>query len=341
MASEYGGDANDYQLFIFCHQIVRGYSPVNDPQHIVATESEHDIALTAGALMAIAWAGKRAIIACTALGLVLAIAFLHLATPRYMAFLQLVPTEQSGVQVSRNIAGIASLAGINLPRGQASQFAFALETMKGRDVAIAIAKDQALMRRLFAKEWNPERRQWVKPADHFRAVKDSIKALLAMKISPWTPPGASELQDYLEKNLALAEDQKRSIATVTLTHPDPELARDVLTAVYHASDDHQRARMESRTVAYIDYIAKKLQTIQLAEHREALANTLAEQERMLMMVRTGQPFAADALGIVSVTDDPVFPKTFIVIAAGLAAGVLAGFGAAFLLHQRRLKSVAV
>ena len=311
---------------------------MNDPQHIVPMASEHDNSLTAGALMAIAWAGKWAIIACTAVGLLLAIAFLHLATPRYMAFLQLVPTEQSGVQVSRNITGIASLAGINLPRGQGSQFAFALETMKGRDVAMAIAKDQALMRRLFAKEWHPERRQWAEPPDSLRAAKNSVKALLAMKISPWTPPGASELQEYLQKNLALSEDQKRSIATVTLTHSDPELARDMLAAVYRASDEHQRARMEGRTAAYINYIARKLQTVQLAEHREALANALAEQERMLMMARTGQPFAADALGIVSVTDDPVFPKTLVVLAVGLAAGGLAGLGAAFLLHRRRLQS---
>lgn len=311
---------------------------MTDPQHIVPTAAERGSALTAGALMAIAWAGKWAIIACTALGLLLAIAFLHLATPRYMAFLQLVPTEQSGVQVSRNISGIASLAGINLPRGQGSQFAFVLESMKGRDVAMAIAKDQALMRRLFAKEWNPERRQWVEPRDSLRGAKDSVKALLAMKNSPWAPPGASELQEYLQKNLALAEDQKRSIATLTLTHSDPALARDMLAAVYRASDEHQRARMEGRTAAYIDYIARKLQTVQLAEHREALANALAEQERMLMMARTGQPFAADALGIVSATDDPVFPKTLVVLAVGLAAGGLAGFGAAFLLHRRRLKS---
>lgn len=292
-------------------------------------------ALSAEAILALLWGAKWPVIIGTIVGLLGAIAYLHLATPRYQAFLQLVPTEQSGVQVNRNITGLASLAGINLPRGQGSQFAFALETMTGRDVAEAVAKDRALMARLFAGQWDAVRQQWAEPHDSLRATKDAIKRLLAIKVIPWAPPGASDLQRYLQRNLALTENPKRSIATVTLTHPDPETARDLLAAVHRGSDAHLRRRMEARTIAYIAYIRDKLRTVDLAEHREALAVALAEQERLLMMAQTGQPFAADPLGMVSVTDAPVSPNTVLVLAGGIAAGALFGLGAALLLNYRR------
>ncbi len=292
-------------------------------------------AITPAMLVNLLWRGKWLIVAGTLLGLLGSIAYLHLATPRYMAYLQLVPTEQSGVQVARNISGLASLAGINLPRGGTPQFAFVLETMKGRDVAEAVAQNQPLMRRLFAASWNPATGRWEQPEDRLHGIESAIKTVLAMPQPAWTPPGALQVQRQVQKRLSITEDNKHSIATITLTHPDPAIARDLLAAVYEASDTLQRARMERRTVAYIDYISHKLLTVQLAEHRAALANALAEQERMLMMARTGQPFAADPLGMVSVTDKPVSPNMVIALAAGLVLGGLMGIGAAIFMWWRR------
>ncbi|MBV8971509.1 MAG: hypothetical protein JO290_04380 [Sphingomonadaceae bacterium] len=245
-----------------------------------------------------------------------------------------MPTEQSGVSVSRNITGLASLAGVSLPKGQVSQFPLALETLKSRDVADAIVSDQTLMHRLFPHEWDAAHRRWREPDDALAPFKAAAKALLAVPPHPWSAPGAVAVQKLLERDLAIEEDQKRSIATISLTNADPMLARDVLAAVYRDADAHLRQRMDARTAAYIDYISHKLQQVTLAEHREALAAALAEQERTLMIARSGQPFAADPLGVVAVADKPVSPNPLLALAAGTGAGITLG-GALVLLRDWR------
>ena len=271
--------------------------------------------------VAVLWRAKSWLFVGLLAGLFAGIAYLHLATPRYRAFLQLVPTEQAGIAVSRNISGLASLAGVNLPKGQVSQFPLILETLKSRDVANAIAADQPLMHRLFPHDWDAAAQRWREPDDPLRLAKASVKSLLAIPARPWTPPGPFAVLKLLDKDLSVDEDQKRSIATIGLTNADPELAKDLLRTVYREADGHLRQRMDTRTAAYIDYISRKIQQVTLAEHREALAVALAEQERTLMMARSGQPFAADPLGIISASDKPVSPSPLIALAGGGAVGV--------------------
>jgi uncharacterized protein involved in exopolysaccharide biosynthesis len=281
------------------------------------------------------WCAKWWLLLCALLGLFVGIAFLHASTPKYRATLQLVPVEQSGAAVSRNISGLASLAGINLPRGQTSQFGVLLEAIKSDDVASAVATDKQLMRRLFAKQWDTRIRSWREPADPLRDIKNVIKSVLAIPIEPWSPPGRAALQKRLKKTLVIEEDPKRPIATVMLTDPDPELARDLLAALYRNADRHLRMRMDRRTSAYVTYIARKLSQVTLAEHREALADALSEQERVLMMARSGQPFAADTLGTVAVTDKPVWPNTLVALVVGVVLGVAIGAAAVFGRDWRR------
>jgi hypothetical protein len=141
--------------------------------------------------------------------------------------------------------------------------------------------------------------------------------------------------------LTLDEDQKRSIATVGLTNADPVLAEDFLQTVYREADSHLRQRMDARTTAYIDYISRKIQQVTLAEHREALASALAEQERVLMMARSGQPFAADPLGVVSVSDKPVSPNPLIALVGGTIVGLGSAASLAIGLDWRQRRRVAV
>lgn len=281
------------------------------------------------------WRAKWWLVVGAILGLLGALAYLRAATPLYRASLQVVPVEQGGAAVSRNISGLASLAGINLPRGQGSQFGVLLETIKGADVATAVAADKPLMRRLFPNQWDARTRSWREPADPLREFKIATKSLLAMPIEPWSPPGRAALQRRLAKSLVIDEDQKRAIATIMLTDSDPELASDLLAALYRSADTHLRLRMDKRTSAYVAYIARKLSQVTLAEHREALAQALSEQERVLMMARSGQPFAADTLGTVAVTDKPVSPNTLMALVIGLGLGIGIAAAAIFGLDWRR------
>jgi len=283
--------------------------------------------------------GRWWLVAGALLGLLGAIALLSILPPKYTAYLQLVPTEQGGAAVSRNISGLASLAGINLPRGQVSQFAYALEVMKGADIAAVVATDTPLMRRLFPAQWDARAGTWREPRGTLDPVKRTLKTILSMPQPAWHPPGRAELQQMVQKRLVIAEDPKRSVATLSFEDGNPQAARDLLAAIYGAADNHLRGRAIRRTGANIAYLSEKLRSVDLAEHREALASALAEQERVLMTAAaTGQAFAADPLGAVTATDLPTSPNPVVALAIGLGLGIGLGAGLALLLAWRRRRA---
>ncbi len=285
------------------------------------------------------WRGRWIIVAATLVGLVLAIFMLSILPRKYTAFLQLVPMEQSGAALNRNISGLASLAGINLPRGQASQFTYVLEVMKGADTAAAVARDQSLMHRLFPSQWNARERRWQQPDSALRPYASAVKSLLSMPQPAWHPPGKAELQTLVQRRLMVGEDPKKALVTLSFDDRDPTAARDLLVALHKAADGQLRARALDRTQANIQYLSMKLRTVDLAEHREALATALAEQERVLMTASvTGLDFAADELGSASVTDLPTSPNTLLVLASGLGGGMALGAAMVLGLAWRRQRA---
>ena len=271
-------------------------------------------------------------------GLSGAVLFLHLVQPRYSAYLELVPVERSGTSISRNLSGLASLAGINLASEPTSQFKLALETMKGRDVASVIARDQNMMRRMFPKEWNRDTHQWREPVDPLGDIKTALKHLIAIPVHPWSRPGPAEAQQFVDKHLVANEDKQHGTATAVMSTEDPALARDLLGLVYSATDDHLRNRMDLRTTRYVAYIARKMNEVTLNEHRQALAQALSDQERTLMMVRSGQPFSAEPLGQITVATRPTWPNVPLVLGAGLVLGGGVGTAIGVLRRWRRGRS---
>lgn len=273
-----------------------------------------------------------------ALGVALSLVALQLLTPKYDAYLQLVPVERTGATISRNLSGLASLAGININNAPISQFHLALEAMTGRDVAEVVAADTALMVRMFPDEWDPVAGRWQQPPDALEPLKSLVKRLLGMPVRQWTRPGAVEVQEFIFRRYAVAENKQRGVATLTFRDKDPQLAQDLLTKIYFAADTHLRQRIDVRTEAYIAYLQRKLQEVALAEHRQVLAEAMADQERTLMMARSGQPFASEPLGTVAVTDRPTSPSIPLVLAIGVLVGGAAGVAAAFLIDRRTPRS---
>ena len=275
------------------------------------------------------------ILAAALLGLAAASIALHVLTFRYTATLQLTPTEQAGTGISRNISGLASLAGVSLPKTQVQTFPLLLETLHGRDVAALLARDRAIMHHVFAKDWDARTATWRQPPDGLRGLKSAIKGLLGIPNYPWQPPGAADLQEHLQKRLDIAEDTKRSIATVGYSDADPAFAARILGQLVALADQRLRARALARSTSYIAYIQEKLRTVSIAEHREALVTAMSEQEKQRMMASANQPFAGDPFGSVAVSEKPTSPIPALVLGGGVAAGVLAGFGIAYLRLRRR------
>lgn len=230
-------------------------------------------------------------------GFVWALVALHSAPYVYSA--QMVVTsvrssdDSSG---SSRFSGLASLAGLSMPGGQsATQFRLYIEAIYARDVADELAKDPVLMKELFGGEWDESTQSWRKPTPSLsQRIFSGIRSFLGLIKLPWQPPSGARVQGYLTDNIEVLQDPRKPfIATVKLHSTNPKFAIKILNELNAAADNHLRREAILRAQNYIAYLTKQLATVTIAEHREALMNTLSEQEKYAMSAGSNVPFAAE------------------------------------------------
>jgi hypothetical protein len=301
----------------------------SNPHDDITPNEAPDAGFDVGGLLAFLWRRKWLIGAVTLASFVAAVVYLNIAIYRYAADLKVTPSQGSGGALSGSLGALASLAGADLSRG-ASGAAYPLyfATLKSRGVAADLASDPAIMRHVFAKQWNSRRGKFEHHMGAVETIAEPIKHVLGLPSYPWHPPAAAELQTYLEKNLEVTEDVKRSMTTIRVKDADPAFAASLLLRVHTAADAAIRDRTLKRTAQYIAYLERKLPTVKNAEQRVALVTTLNDQEKLRMQASATVGFAAEPLNGVEVSAIPVSPRPMLTLAGAMVVGLIAGIGAA-------------
>ena len=235
--------------------------------------------------------------------LLLALIHLHTAPSVFEVKMQVTPVQGSNDQASsrvNSLSSLAQLAGLNLSPSanqSASQFRTYVDSMHSRDLADDLAKNQDLMKSIFHREWDEESQTWREPEPSLMELaKGAIMQLLGARPLPWQPPDGARLQQFLSDagGLQIILDIKRpDLVTIEYDSSDPQFAIKLLNAVNQAANDHLRKKALLRATQYIDYLSRELNTVTVAEHREAIMQALSEQEKFKMSASSTAPYAAE------------------------------------------------
>ncbi|HWA70563.1 MAG TPA: Wzz/FepE/Etk N-terminal domain-containing protein [Rhizomicrobium sp.] len=279
------------------------------------------------------WSGRGTVVACMAIGLVLAIVHLHTTAFTYTATMTLAPAQSQDAQqtVASRVSGLASLAGLDLSRNQGvSPFLIYPDVMQTRDVADDMAAHAPdIMHRLFPDQWDAHSGQWVEPKTLTRAVITLVKPVLGVPIYPWRAPNGSNLQEYIAGAVKIMPDPKRPIVGLSFSNTDPVFAVRFLQQLSDSTDRVMRRMTQTRSSQYAEYLEHKLQTEQSADMRSALIASLSQQETQLMMSSSSVPFAAQPLSNPAVPNRPTQPQPPFVLVMGIVLGGVAGALLAF------------
>jgi hypothetical protein len=237
--------------------------------------------------------------------LILALINLHTTPSIFVTKMQVIPvpgaTDQASSRVN-SLSNLAQLAGLNLSptaNQSASQFRTYVDSMHSRDLANDLAKNKDIMKSIFWREWDEEAQTWREPRPTLTEwVKRFIFSLLGSRPLPWQAPDGARLQQFLSDpgGLQVILDMKRpDLVTIEYDSPDPRFAVKLLTAVNQAANDHLRKKALLRATDYINYLSKELNTVTVAEHRQAIMQALSEQEKFKMSASSTAPYAADLL----------------------------------------------
>lgn len=277
------------------------------------------------ALVSIVIERWRLVLLCIILSVAACSIYLRNTTYTYSIDLRVSPAQSDSSGALGKLGGLAAVAGINLPTDRAvSPFELYVEALYLPEVSQELSKNNALMRGAFYKEWNQKENRFVKPTGIVGSLVNGVKGLLGIPNYKWQPPNGQRLNKFIRDEINVSRDAKKSIATIHMDHKDPQFASMFLLELHSTVDRMLRVRAQRRADSNIDYLSKKLREVVLAEHREALASTLSEQERQRMMTAGTASYAADLFGGPSISMRPTKPKPTLMLGLAFALGLLGG-----------------
>ncbi len=230
---------------------------------------------------------------------------------------------------------MASLAGLSIGAGEtALPFELYLQALQSRQVADELSKRDDIMTTLFAGDWDQESKQWQAPADWDRSINRRGRRMLGLPLLAWQPPNGARLQEYLVGSIRIVRLSTVPVVSVTYDHTRPEFAVGLLRALHEAADSMVRKRALERSTLYIQYLSNQLATVNVAEHRLAITQSLSEQEQFRMMASANTPYAAEPFDGPVSSLGPTSPRALVVMALSAAISMLLGTVLALVLGDR-------
>ena len=287
----------------------------------------------------------RLILGCAAFGFVIAALSLQGAIYTYPVEMQVTTVQSTsgsgggGGRSLSQLSGLASLANISMPSTQNEiQFQLFVESLLSRDLANDIAKNQDIMVALYGNQWDPITQTWFEPPISTAAqAKQWLRGVLGLAPTlPWHAPNGENIQNFLSDNLRVNQDPRKTyMVTLTLTSNSRDFSIRFLNLLVQTADERLRQKALERARVYISYLTAKLNTVTVAEHRDALTQALGEQERYAMVASSGKPFAAEVFQSLWASNLPASPSPRQAFLIWMILGALAGTTFAFLRHRYR------
>ena len=294
------------------------------------SETDRDVTLDLGQALGRLGRNLRPIVIITGAAILAAIGYLHFATYVFTATLQVTPVEQktplssSGLSGLSSLASLAGSAGISLSTPSQTQLELYLAALKSPDVAGDLVKNPEISRIAFSSQWDGRRNMWRDPSPIKHAIVGAIKAVLGFPLTRWYPPSDQQMMGYIQKNVVISHMPTSPIVTITFKHRNPQFAKSFLLALHNAADQRLRARALDRAAKYIDYLTRELQVVTSTEHRQALINTLSEQEEFRMAASADVSYSVDVFSPPTVTLRPTNPNPAMTIVVAMLLGLVIG-----------------
>jgi uncharacterized protein involved in exopolysaccharide biosynthesis len=263
----------------------------------------------------------RLVLAVELISIGLAVLFLHLVTYKYTITMQVSPVDSGSAEQKSGLGGaFAALTGSLTPDvNRIELYMAALTSIK---VAKAIADKPDIMHGLFYKEWDSTTQSWHPPRGPLPALISGLENLLGFPPKAWAPPDAKSVLELLTKQIIIEYQPNRPLVTITYRDKDPRFGVALVEAIHEAADGQLRKAVLFRTTAYIDYLLKELQSIDVVPYRNALAQVLAQQELQRIQTLADVPYAIEIFSPPTASPMPTTPLAPVVLVATALAGLM-------------------
>ena len=288
-------------------------------------------------LFMVLWAGKIKIVAITAVFAVASVIYALSVPNQYKATALLAPAQSSGGGLSGalgQLGGLASLAGVSIGGGESSEAQIAQEIMKSWNFIEAFIADNDLAVELFAAEG------WRKGSNELKINDDVYDSqnkqwLLENESGVVGPPSSWNLFKTFSERLAVSEDKKSGLVSVSIEYYSPQIAKQWLDMYVSAVNAHMQQRKVDNVTNNINYLQAQIEKTSIAEMREVFYTIIEEQTKNKMVAEASPEYAFVAVSPSMVPEEKSQPKRALICILGTLLGGMLSVLLVLAMHYTR------
>ena len=288
-------------------------------------------------LFMVLWAGKIKIVAITAVFAVASVIYALSVPNQYKATALLAPAQSSGGGLSGalgQLGGLASLAGVSIGGGESSEAQIAQEIMKSWNFIEAFIADNDLAVELFAAEG------WRKGSNELKINDDVYDSqnkqwLLENESGVVGPPSSWNLFKTFSERLAVSEDKKSGLVSVSIEYYSPQIAKQWLDMYVSAVNAHMQQRQVDKVTNNINYLQAQIEKTSIAEMREVFYTIIEEQTKNKMVAEASPEYAFVAVSPSMVPEQTSQPKRALICILGTLLGGMLSVLLVLAMHYTR------
>jgi LPS O-antigen subunit length determinant protein (WzzB/FepE family) len=295
-------------------------------QNDVQNDTQYDDEIDLRELFGVLWAAKRKIIAITAVFAVASVIYALSVPNQYKATALLAPAQSEGSGLSGalgQLGGLASLAGVSIGGGESSEAQIAQEIMKSWNFIENFIADNDLAVEVFAAEGWSKGSNTLKINDDDYDVEKNEWLIEDDDTGELRPPTSWKLFESFSERLAVSEDKKSGLVSVSIEYYSPQMAKQWLDMYVAAINAHMQQRQVEKVTNNINYLQAQIEKTSIAEMREVFYTIIEEQTKNKMVAEASPDYAFVAVSPSMVPEEKSQPKrALICILVTLLGGIL-------------------
>ena len=303
----------------------------------VQNDTQYDDEIDLRELFMVLWAGKIKIVAITAVFAVASVIYALSVPNQYKATALLAPAQSSSGGLSGalgQLGGLASLAGVSIGGGESSEAQIAQEIMKSWNFIEGFIADNDLAVELSAAEG------WSKGSNELQINSDvydtqSKQWLIENEAGVAGPPSSWNLFEAFSGRLAVSEDKKSGLVSVSIEYYSPQIAKQWLDMYVSAVNAHMQQRQVEKVTSNISYLQAQIEKTSIAEMREVFYTIIEEQTKNKMVAEASPEYAFVAVSPSMVPEEKSQPKRALICILGTLLGGMLSVLLVLIVHYAR------
>jgi len=307
-------------------------------QNDVQNDSQYDDEIDLRELFGVLWAGKAKIIAITAMFAVASVIYALSVPNQYKATALLAPAQSSSGGLSGalgQLGGLASLAGVSIGGGESSEAQIAQEIMKSWNFIESFIADNDLAVEVFAAEGWSKGSNMLKINDDDYDVEKSEWLIEDDDTGELRPPSSWELFGEFSERLAVSEDKKSGLVSVSIEYYSPQIAKQWLDMYVSAVNAHMQQRKVAEVTNNINYLQAQIEKTSIAEMREVFYSIIEEQTKNKMVAEASPEYAFVAVSPSMVPEEKSQPKRALICILGALLGGMLSVLLVLIMHYAK------